>query len=124
MVVIFFVHLKNRTNDLDYNRKVVFFFKPFFPFESAGGNSNLTKENLRGSWWRILFIDEKNFFSFVEISSDGTSHVVDFRNWCLNIINNKYLQVHWTWINWDKLNLNDYMSRWLNEVLIIEIIYI
>ena len=53
----------------------------FVPFESSFGNSNLTRENLRDWLLRNLFIDDNILLSF-----DAASHVVDFRNGCLNII--------------------------------------
>lgn len=66
-------------------KKYSFFEKPFISFVFVFGNSNLTRENLRELLLSILFIDDGNLFSLDKISSDDISHVVDFRNCCLNI---------------------------------------
>ncbi len=86
MELIIYVHLKNRKKFIHLNWKNI--FKLFVSLESVVGKSNLTREDRRDPLWRILFIDEKNLFSLGKISSDDISHVVDLRNWCLNILNN------------------------------------
>ena len=66
---------------------------PFVSLDSFVGNSNLTNENRRTSCSRFLFIEDKNLLVLgLEISSDDISHVVAFRNGCLNTDPNKRLE--------------------------------